>query len=275
MQNRKSKAKPAVGSRRVSKSKIDGAGSNHVVTKTSRLFQPGVTDGAGWRLVWFPVEPYNSYITTPAVAGVANSYEFYRVKHASVEVIPSGGSLAVGTVMHGFINNSEIITNFPAYSDIAKADIITDEQATSICSWAFGGTKTYQQDRIASRRWYQNNYNRSTLDITETDRCVQTLYVALIRGPVSSNVAITLNFNVTFEMAGLGRVASTTFLANRSFADYPRLLFNYNTEEGWPNKVVLASRQGDKVYAIDKPDPPSKPQLPSAGDEEDQNPTDT
>lgn len=274
MQNRKSKAKPAVGSRRVSKSKIDGAGSNHVVTKTSRLFQPGVTDGAGWRIIWFPIEPYNNFITTPAVAGVADSYEFYRIKHASVEVIPSGGSLAVGTVMHGFVNNSEIISKFGAFAAITQADIITDEQGTSICSWAFGGTKTYQQDRIASRRWFQNNYSRAVLDITETDRCVQTLYVALIRGPADSSVPITFNFNVTFEMAGLGRVASTTYLANRSFADYPRLPFN-TMEEGWPNKVVLASRQGDKVYAIDKPDPPSKPLLSSGCVEEDQNPTDT
>lgn len=261
MQSRKAKAKANQGQNTVSKSRINGAGTNHVVTKTSRLMTVGNTGSDGLKIVYATIDPFNTTVTTPAVSGIAASYEYYRIKHCAVEIIPSGGSLATGSVMHGFVNNSEIIAQFPSFGTSTKGNVITDEQGVTICSWAFGGTKTYQQERIASRRWFQNNYVPAGT-VADADRTIQTMYVALFRGPADSAVPVSINFHVTFEMAGLGSVGVTTLAAARNLAAYPRVLFPLEEDQDWPAKVELVSRAGSKIYSLGSPEPAPAPKPP-------------
>lgn len=252
MQSRKTKNQPSSG-RKLAKSTITGAGNLTCVLKTSRLNSVGSTDSSGWSLGQIYADPFNSGFTTPAANGLTGSYEFWRLKSLSVEIIPAGGTLVSGNIMCAYINNPEIIANWNDYSDNEKGIIITNEQGSSMFSAALGGVKVYNKSRHTSRNWYQTNFTVATSP-AEIDRTIPTMFAWLFRDDPSVTVKVKLSINATFELSGLSSSAPFTLLSSSGL---PRLRYiPMDGEEEMPPAVLLSNRSVVQEYRIYSPPAP-------------------
>lgn len=246
---------------KAAKVRVQGAGTNTCTVTTTRRLTLGSTDAVGWKILSTTIDPLNGAVVPPVVVGIAGGYEYYRIKSCVAEVVPSGGTLAVGDIMHGFVTSPEIIWNFNRsttppvlLTDAQKGDIITNEQGVVTHPLSMGGRKAFSSARVTGRRWYQtNSVVAATVD--DADRSFQAMWFALIRGPANSSILAVINFHVTFELTGLASAATATNIASLGTLGYAARL-NYTLPEGeedFPSEVILYNRVGERKFSALKP----------------------
>jgi len=212
-----------------------------------------VVDSSGVSRDWYRIEPFNGAVVPNSVSAIAGGYEYYRIKHCSVEVIPSGGSLYVGTVQLAFVNSSELIHNYAGLSNADKDTLLTNQQGSSIMSTAVGGKKVYDPSRITGRKWYAMDYNTSS-SADQVDRTVESMLItrASTTEPAGGFPKHRYIMHVSFEFTGLA-VSDVYTLASLNGGP----VLNYDGD--LPDKLWVRNRQEKREYEVIKPPPEPKP----------------
>lgn len=250
----KSKTSSAPTGRKMATMKTTGVGTNHCTVVSHRIDQLGSTDLGGLNSGFTFIDPFNSSCFANTVNGIAGSYEFYRIKSMSIELIPTSGTLSKGSIRCAFINNAELMLKFGSLTPANRLIAITGQQGANMYSWALGGVHKYNPSRITTRKWYATNLGLgSTTD--EIDRSEETMWAWYNTGESSVAVGLSAVFHITVEFAGLGTSGTNTFLS--SMADTVPVIPYYSGD--LPPKIILNSRKGSQAYVMEvtKPLPPT------------------
>jgi len=240
------------------RTRVRGFGSSNCVVKSTQLYD-FVVPGPGAPTDWYgsylfnPVDPAS---TQGVVTTISGCYEFFRIRSAMVEYVPTGGTNESGRLTWAFIDNPEIMMNYKLYGDSGRNQVIMNTQGMESTSLAFPRTKTWNNTRVVSRNWYQVNSQLLGTDQTDYDRSVPTmLAVKLFRNPLTPSGSLV--FHITYEFSGLGYASYATLAASVSDEGY-RLTFpdDGNVEEYPDTVTVRCQRLGDQLYRKVLPTPP-------------------
>lgn len=246
------------GGMRMARTRTKGVGGNVAVVTSTKTVDAGTADGSGIIYGYFTLDPMNTSVVTQPVVGIAGSYEFYRIRKVNVQVVPTGGSQAAGSLQHCFVGNSEAMVSYVAGSNLTRSNIITNEEKAETVTLQGVSQKTFDNSRVTSRQWYAVN---STLAATadDFDRTIQAFYAYNTRGTTPS-VAVNLKlvFNITYELRGLGYVAPVTLQRAISDGAWDGYRIPFHPEDGvWPDYIELYDRTlGSRRYDLkDEPSP--------------------
>jgi len=238
-----------------------GVGTQNAVVESHCVFDinagsPGGTAaGAIWKVI--NLDPFGA--GQSVVAAIAGSYEFFRIRSASVSWTPNGGSTILGSVECAFIDNPETQLSANSVSGGTLGilySLIRNAQGHAVWSNAYEAQKTWNQNRVHSRPWYSCNLSgNQTLDY---DRSVPTTF-ALVGGTATTVTSVAeLMVHVTYEFNSLGNTLASTLMGGLGAADVvPRLLWSGDAESEFPPEVELVSRQlGSQRYLLKAADQP-------------------
>ena len=232
-----------------------GVGSPTAVVHCRRLNEtPTLVSGQKWYTM--PMDPFNPTVYTPAVNGLAGAYEFYRIRSATVTLVPSGGSLNVGSLRCCFVNNPEMMNSALNGTTTVKSSVLYNEQGCTIIPFSTGGVKKLDTSRVQARRWYSTNFLTSYIDDENLDRTLQTTFHGeFIRPDGGANTNCTLIYDVVIEFSGLGRSSVLTMYKSIGTYVVPFVPAQGEDDDDFPTEVELITRSGKRSLYI-KPAPP-------------------
>jgi len=231
---------------------MTGAGSNYCTVTSTKAIALGTTSGAGVHRFYFTLDPLNGASVNLSVAKLAEAYEFYRIKSARVEIVPIGGSNAVGSITLAYVNNSELIKNYALGGDATRDAILTREQGVMTRPLNMSATQVYNNTRVTSRKWYACNY---ALDATvdDYDRTIQSCLIGNANYSPTTVVPASLLFTIVYEFNGLGNVGGMTLFRELGS---PFVVPYQEDDVDFPLEVVLRKRDGSKVGYVRAPTKP-------------------
>lgn len=232
-----------------------GVGSPVAVVHCRRLNEtPTMSSGQAWFTE--ALDPFNPVVYTPAVNGLAGAYEFYRIRSASVTLVPSGGTLNSGSLRCCFLINPEIITSAFSSNTSFKSTALYNEQGCTILPFSVGGVKRLDINRVHSRKWYSCNFTTPHSNPEVVDRSTQCVFHGeFIKPDAGTNTNCTLIFDTVIEFSGLGRSSALTLVKAVGVYTVPYIPEQGEDSEDFPKEVALVTRTGKRSLYIKPTEP--------------------
>lgn len=222
------------------RTRMKGAGTNTCLVTSTKALQVGTTLSDGVHRTSVSLDPMNGNAVNPSVTGIAGSYEFYRILASKVEIVPTGGSLVVGSIQTAYATNPELMVNYDLGGSGTRDNIIAREQNTQTRALCQSYTHVMSPQRKHGRQWFSCNVGLSA-NTDDYDRSIAAMLLLRAVYTPLTQVPCTVLFTTVYEFSGLGNTLGQTLLFNSVLDPYPVVYYNEGSEE-LPKQLELRQR---------------------------------